>query len=65
MNRIVLFTYSGFVIIAILNIFNKNRIKSLFGEFKLKNIGIATGFGVGFVLIYDMNFLRLYGFKHL
>ena len=54
MNRIVLFTYSGFAMIALINVFNKERFKRGFGEFRLKNVGIAAGFGIGFVLIYDV-----------
>ena len=54
MNKIVLFTYSGFAIIAAVNIFNRNRFKKGLGKLKLKNIGIAAGLGIGFVLIYDV-----------
>jgi len=53
MNRIVLFTYSGFTMIAIVNIFNRKKLKDNIGKLKLKNIGIAAGLGIGFVLIYD------------
>jgi hypothetical protein len=54
MNRIVLFTYSGFVMIALVNIFNRDRFRKGLGELKLKNIGMAAGLGIGFVLIYDV-----------
>jgi len=54
MNRIVLFTYSGFAMIALVNIFNRKRFKRGLGEIKLANIGIAAGLGVGFVLLYDI-----------
>jgi|GEM_PF-615790 len=54
MNRIVLFTYSGFVMIALVNIFNRDRFRKGLGELKLKNIGMAAGLGMGFVLIYDI-----------
>lgn len=54
MNRIILFTYSGFAMIAVINIFNRNRFRKGLGELKLKNIGIAAGLGIGFVLIYDI-----------
>jgi len=54
MNKIVLFTYSGFAMIAVINIFNRNRFKNGLGKLKLKNIGIAAGLGIGFVLIYDV-----------
>ncbi len=54
MNRIVLFTYSGFALIALLNILNRERLWKGLGEFRLKNFGLAAGLGVGFVLIYDV-----------
>ena len=54
MNRIVLFTYSGFTIIALINVFNRDRFKKGLGEFRLKNLGIAAGLGIGFVLIFDV-----------
>ena len=54
MNRIVLFTYSGFALIALLNIFNREKLWKGLGGFRLKNFGIAAGLGVGFVLIYDV-----------
>jgi len=54
MNRIVLFTYSGFAMIAVINIFNKERFRKGLGEIRLKNIGYAAGLGIGFVLLYDV-----------
>lgn len=54
MNKIILFTYSGFALIALSTIFNRERIRKGFGDIKLKNIGIAAGLGIGFVLIYDV-----------
>jgi len=54
MNRIVLFTYSGFAMIALITIFNRSRFRKGLGKLKLKNIGIAAGLGIGFVLIYDV-----------
>lgn len=54
MNRIVLFTYSGFAIIAIINIFNRKKFRNGLGTLKLKSIGFAAGLGVGFVLMYDV-----------
>jgi len=54
MNRIVLFTYSGFAIIALINVFNRDRFKRGFGELRLKNGIFAAGLGVGFVLLYDV-----------
>jgi len=54
MNRIVLFTYSGFTFIALLNIFNKGRLEKAFGEIRVKTVGLAAGLGIGFVLLYDV-----------
>jgi len=54
MNRIVLFTYSGFAIIALINLFNKDRLWNGLGQLRLKTFGFAAGLGVGFVLIYDI-----------
>lgn len=54
MNRIVMFTYSGFTMIALINVFNRDRFKKSLGGFRLKNAGMAAGLGVGFVLIYDV-----------
>jgi len=54
MNRIILFTYSGFALIALINIFNRDRLWNVFGKLRLRNVGIAAGLGVGFVLLYDV-----------
>ena len=54
MNRIVLFTYSGFAIIALINIFNKNRLQNAFSKIRVRTVGLAAGLGVGFVLLYDV-----------
>ena len=54
MNRIVLFTYSGFAIIALITLFNKERLWNGLGRFRLKSVGFAVGLGVGFVLLYDI-----------
>jgi len=54
MNRIVLFTYSGFAIIALINLFNKERLWSGLGQLRLKTAGLVAGLGVGFVLLYDI-----------
>jgi hypothetical protein len=54
MNRIVLFTYSGFAMIGLINVFNRERFNRYFGELRLRNVGIAAGLGVGFVLVYDL-----------
>jgi hypothetical protein len=54
MNRIVIFTYSGFTMIALLSLFNKDRFWKGLGQFRLRTIGLAAGLGVGFVLLYDV-----------
>jgi hypothetical protein len=54
MNRIVLFTYSGFTIIALINILNKGRLEKAFGTIRFKTVGLAAGLGIGFVLLYDV-----------
>lgn len=54
MNRIVLFTYSGFAIIALVNLFNKQRLWNSLGHVRLKSAGLMVGLGVGFVLLYDI-----------
>jgi hypothetical protein len=54
MNRIVLFTYSGFAIIALINLFNKDRLWNGIGQFRLRSVGLAAGLGVGYVLLYDV-----------
>jgi hypothetical protein len=53
MNRIVLFTYSGFAILALISIFNRERFRTTLGHFNIKSFGFAAGLGIGFVLIYD------------
>ena len=54
MNRIVLFTYSGFTMIALLSLFNKDRLWSGLGQLRLRTVGLAAGLGIGFVLLYDV-----------
>jgi Family of unknown function (DUF6580)/Domain of unknown function (DUF4430) len=53
-NRIVLFTYSGFAIIALITLFNKERLWSGLGQLRLKTVGLIAGLGVGYVLLYDV-----------
>jgi hypothetical protein len=54
MNRIVLFTYSGFALIALLTLLNKNRLWNTLSKGRLKSIGLMAGLGVGSVLLYDI-----------
>ena len=54
MNRIVLFTYSGFAMVGVIGIVKKRFFRDKIREFNLKSVGFAAGFGVFFVLIYDV-----------
>jgi hypothetical protein len=54
MNRIVLFTYSGFALIGLINLLNRNRLWNSLGQFRLKSVGLIAGLGIGFVLLYDI-----------
>ena len=54
MNRIVLFTYSGFAIIGLINLLNKDRLWRSLGQFRLKSLGLVAGLGIGSVLLYDI-----------
>ncbi|HIH00049.1 MAG TPA: DUF4430 domain-containing protein [Thermoplasmata archaeon] len=54
MNRIVLFTYSGFALIGLLTLLNKNRLWNNLGQARLKSVGLMAGLGVGTVLLYDI-----------
>ena len=54
MNQIVLFTYSGFALIALMSTLKKDQLKMAIGKLHIKNIGFAAGLGIGFVLIYDI-----------
>jgi hypothetical protein len=54
MNRIVLFTYSGFALIGLITLFGRNKIWGVLGNIRLKSVGIMAGLGVGYVLLYDI-----------
>ena len=54
MNRIVLFTYSGFSIIGLISIWSRDRVARRFSHFSLKNAGIVVGLGASLVLLYDI-----------
>jgi len=54
MNRIVLFTYTGFAIIGLITLLSKDRLWSRFGQFRLKSVGLIAGLGIGSVLLYDI-----------
>jgi hypothetical protein len=54
MNKIVLFTYSGFAIISLFSFIKRDKYLNKLSEIKLKSIGLAAGFGIGFTLLYDI-----------
>jgi hypothetical protein len=54
MNQIVLFTYSGFSLIALLNIWHRDKIMKKVSHVGFKSAGIVIGLGAGFVLLYDI-----------
>ncbi len=53
MNRIVLFTYSGFAILAAVSFLLRNRLQPIYRSLRVKTVGATLGLGVGFVLLYD------------
>ena len=54
MNKIVIFTYSGFIFISILSYLGSDWFKRYMGELNLRSIAIAGGTGFIFTLIYDI-----------
>lgn len=54
MNRISLFTYSGFTMIAVINIFGRNRLLKNYTKLQMKTVALTAGLGIGFVLLYDV-----------
>ena len=54
MNKIVMFTYSGFALIAVLNIVIREKIRPYISGIHLKTLAAGAGIGIGFVLIYDI-----------
>lgn len=54
MNRIVLFTYSGFALIALISAVNKQRLWASVRQVRLHSLGLFAGLGAGFVLLYDI-----------
>ena len=55
MNRIVLFTYSGFAIIALINLFNKDRLWSGLGQLRLRPLVLLPD------LVLDLSYCMIYG----
>jgi hypothetical protein len=53
MNQIVLFTYSGFTILAAVSFLLRGRLQPLYKSLSAKTVGVTVGLGVGFVLLYD------------
>jgi hypothetical protein len=54
MNKIVLFTYSGFLLICMLNVAGRARIQPRIQAFKIQSFGIIVGVGVACTLLYDV-----------
>jgi len=54
MNKIVLFTYSGFLLICMLNIVGRARIQPRIQKFKIQTFGMIVGIGVACTLLYDV-----------
>lgn len=54
MNRIVLFTYSGFALIGLLSMLSRDRLWNHLGPMRLKTVSLMAGLGVGTVLLYDV-----------
>ena len=54
MNKIVLFTYSGFLLISLLNILSRTKIQPRVQGFKIRTFGLVAGVGIAFTLLYDV-----------
>lgn len=54
MNRIVIFTYTGFALIAVINIMFQEKLSPLFSKITIKTTGMVAGISIGFVLLYDI-----------
>jgi hypothetical protein len=53
-NNIVLFTYTGFLLLSIISISLREKSSSALSKIRLKSIGCTMGIGVGLTLIYDI-----------
>ncbi len=53
-NKIVIFTYSGFAILVLINTFAKKKIEPYFTSISKCSVISILGIGVSFVLIYDV-----------
>jgi hypothetical protein len=54
MNKIILFTYSGFIMISLICIITRRKTIPRFQQLRLQNIAVSAGIGIGFALIYDV-----------
>jgi hypothetical protein len=54
MNKIILFTYSGFLLVGIMNIAARSKLQPRIAQFKIQTIGIVAGAGIIFTLFYDV-----------
>ncbi len=53
-NQIVMFTYSGFVMVSLISMFGKKRVAKSISAFNLKSVAISAGLGAGFAILYDI-----------
>ncbi len=54
MNKIVLFTYSGFALLSVISLTFKEKIRPYVSHLRISNFAVAAGLGIGFVLLYDV-----------
>jgi hypothetical protein len=54
MNKIIIFTYSGFILISIISILTRKKTLPHLQGIKTKQIALSIGIGVGFTLFYDL-----------
>ena len=54
MNQIVMFTYSGFAMIALLGVFVRDKAKPWVKSINIRSISCVTGIGVILVVFYDI-----------
>jgi hypothetical protein len=54
MNYILLFTYSGFILVSVASSLRKERSKKILSKINYKSLGYASGYGVFLTLIYDL-----------
>jgi hypothetical protein len=53
LSKIILFTYTGFLLISLFSIFTKKKTSSRLRSLGLKSITLSLGVGIGFTLLYD------------